>query len=95
MSGALPVAQGGAPPDDEAPHLHVVDDDGRLRKLLSRYLTGNRNRLPYVEPEPPQVGGTRSLVAVPNHDGGAFFGKPGRHRQADACRTARDDRTPP
>ncbi|ESR23207.1 response regulator [Lutibaculum baratangense] len=49
MSGTLPVAQGGAPPDDEAPHLLVVDDDGRIRKLLSRYLSGNGYRVTTAE----------------------------------------------
>ncbi len=32
-------------PDDQAPHVLVVDDDRRLRELLSRYLSGNGFRV--------------------------------------------------
>ena len=32
-------------PDDEAPHLLVIDDDTRLRELLTRYLTNNGFRV--------------------------------------------------
>lgn len=34
-----------APPEDDAPHLLVVDDDSRLRDLLSRYLRDNGYRV--------------------------------------------------
>jgi two-component system phosphate regulon response regulator OmpR len=37
---AVPV-----PPADDAPHLLVVDDDRRIRDLLSRYLTGEGYRI--------------------------------------------------
>jgi two-component system phosphate regulon response regulator OmpR len=37
---AVPV-----PPADDAPHLLVVDDDRRIRDLLSRYLTGEGYRV--------------------------------------------------
>jgi two-component system phosphate regulon response regulator OmpR len=33
------------PPADDAPHLLVVDDDRRIRDLLSRYLTGEGYRI--------------------------------------------------
>ena len=34
---------------DDAPHLLVVDDDNRIRTLLSRYLTGNGYRVTTAE----------------------------------------------
>jgi two-component system phosphate regulon response regulator OmpR len=34
-----------APPPDDAPHLLVVDDDSRIRELLSRYLTDHGYRV--------------------------------------------------
>ena len=34
-----------AVPDDDAPHLLVVDDDRRIRDLLSRFLTGEGYRI--------------------------------------------------
>ncbi|MCB1478491.1 MAG: response regulator transcription factor [Tepidamorphaceae bacterium] len=36
-------------PGDEAPHLLVVDDDRRIRTLLSRYLTENGYRITIAE----------------------------------------------
>jgi two-component system phosphate regulon response regulator OmpR len=39
---AVPVP---VPPADDAPHLLVVDDDRRIRDLLSRYLTGEGYRI--------------------------------------------------
>ena len=33
------------PPADDAPHLLVVDDDRRIRDLLSRFLTGEGYRV--------------------------------------------------
>src|SRR5687768_562672 len=33
------------PPADDAPHLLVVDDDRRIRDLLSRFLTGEGYRI--------------------------------------------------
>jgi two-component system phosphate regulon response regulator OmpR len=36
-------------PDDDAPHLLVVDDDGRIRALLSRYLNGAGYRVTTAE----------------------------------------------
>jgi two-component system phosphate regulon response regulator OmpR len=35
----------GIPPADDAPHLLVVDDDRRIRALLSRYLSGQGYRV--------------------------------------------------
>ena len=32
-------------PDDDAPHVLVVDDDSRLRQLLTRYLSNNGYRV--------------------------------------------------
>ena len=34
-----------SPPDDSAPHILVVDDDRRLRELLTRYLSNNGFRV--------------------------------------------------
>ena len=34
-----------AAPDDDAPHLLVVDDDTRIRNLLKQYLTENGFRV--------------------------------------------------
>lgn len=36
-------------PDDDAPHLLVVDDDGRIRELLSRYLNAEGYRVTTAE----------------------------------------------
>lgn len=36
-------------PEDDAPHLLVVDDDGRIRALLSRYLNGAGYRVTTAE----------------------------------------------
>jgi two-component system phosphate regulon response regulator OmpR len=38
-------AQRGASPDDNAPHILVVDDDSRIRDLLARYLQDNGFRV--------------------------------------------------
>ena len=38
-----------APPADDAPHLLVVDDDRRIRDLLSRYLTSEGYRISTAE----------------------------------------------
>lgn len=38
-----------SPPSDEAPHLLVVDDDRRIRALLSRFLTENGFRVTTAE----------------------------------------------
>lgn len=43
-SDALPVA-----PSDDAPHLLVVDDDRRIRALLSRFLVGEGYRVSTAE----------------------------------------------
>jgi two-component system phosphate regulon response regulator OmpR len=43
---AVPVP---VPPADDAPHLLVVDDDRRIRDLLSRYLTGEGYRISTAE----------------------------------------------
>ena len=43
-----PVAQP-IPPADDAPHLLVVDDDRRIRDLLSRYLTSEGYRISTAE----------------------------------------------
>ena len=37
------------PPSDDAPHLLVVDDDRRIRDLLSRFLTGEGYRVTTAE----------------------------------------------
>jgi two-component system phosphate regulon response regulator OmpR len=37
------------PPDDDAPHLLIVDDDRRIRALLSRYLAGEGYRVTTAE----------------------------------------------
>ncbi len=42
MNNAAPIM---TKPDDEAPHVLVVDDDRRLRELLSRYLSSNGFRV--------------------------------------------------
>jgi two-component system phosphate regulon response regulator OmpR len=41
----LAAAANPIPPADDAPHLLVVDDDRRIRDLLSRYLTGEGYRI--------------------------------------------------
>jgi two-component system, OmpR family, phosphate regulon response regulator OmpR len=38
-----------APPADDAPHLLIVDDDRRIRSLLSRYLLGEGYRVTTAE----------------------------------------------
>ena len=43
---AVPVP---VPPADDAPHLLVVDDDRRIRSLLSRFLTGEGYRISVAE----------------------------------------------
>jgi two-component system phosphate regulon response regulator OmpR len=43
---AVPVP---IPPADDAPHLLVVDDDRRIRDLLSRYLSGEGYRISTAE----------------------------------------------
>ena len=40
------------PPADDAPHLLVVDDDRRIRDLLSRYLTGEGYRISTADSAP-------------------------------------------
>src|ERR1700694_4723162 len=37
-------------PADDAPHLLIVDDDRRIRSLLSRYLQGEGYRVTTAEP---------------------------------------------
>ncbi|EHK57377.1 response regulator, partial [Allomesorhizobium alhagi] len=39
------LANNSAAPDDDAPHLLVVDDDTRIRNLLKQYLTENGFRI--------------------------------------------------
>ena len=38
-----------AAPADDAPHLLIVDDDRRIRSLLSRYLQGEGYRVTTAE----------------------------------------------
>ena len=39
MSMPVPIkAQKGRAPDDNSPHILVIDDDNRIRDLLARYL---------------------------------------------------------
>ncbi len=45
MSGASPSGRPREPVSDEAPHILVVDDDRRLRDLLSRFLADNGYRV--------------------------------------------------
>ena len=45
MSDAALVPPAFNPPADDAPHLLVVDDDRRIRALLSRYLSGQGYRV--------------------------------------------------
>ncbi|MDB5510445.1 MAG: ompR [Hyphomicrobiales bacterium] len=45
MSDAAVVPPAFNPPADDAPHLLVVDDDRRIRALLSRYLSGQGYRV--------------------------------------------------
>lgn len=45
VAGALPAAAACDPLPDDAPHVLVVDDDERIRNLLSRYLTTNGFRV--------------------------------------------------
>jgi len=33
------------PPDDQAPHILIVDDDTRIRQLLTQYLSQNGYRV--------------------------------------------------
>jgi two-component system phosphate regulon response regulator OmpR len=43
------VSLSSSPPDDTAPHLLVVDDDSRIRVLLSRFLRGEGYRVSTAE----------------------------------------------
>ncbi len=45
MSEAVSSLPALAPPADDAPHLLVVDDDRRIRALISRYLSGQGYRV--------------------------------------------------
>ena len=45
MNAALPTSTKPAAPADNAPHLLVVDDDTRIRSLVSRFLQGEGYRV--------------------------------------------------
>ncbi len=45
MAQAAPLAQANPRPADDAPHLLLVDDDRRIRDLLSRFLSGEGYRV--------------------------------------------------
>jgi two-component system, OmpR family, phosphate regulon response regulator OmpR len=45
MTTPTPVKAQGGTPDDNAPHILVVDDDSRIRDLLARYLQDNGFRV--------------------------------------------------
>ena len=45
MTTPTPVKAQGSTPDDNAPHILVVDDDSRIRDLLARYLQDNGFRV--------------------------------------------------
>jgi len=45
MTTPTPVKAQGGSPDDNAPHILVVDDDSRIRDLLARYLQDNGFRV--------------------------------------------------
>ena len=46
MTMPTPIkAHRGTAPDDNAPHILVVDDDSRIRDLLARYLQDNGFRV--------------------------------------------------
>lgn len=49
MTGTAPIAPRIAAPADDAPHLLVVDDDRRIRSLLSRFLMGEGYRVTTAE----------------------------------------------
>jgi two-component system phosphate regulon response regulator OmpR len=45
MTAPTPLKAHGGTPDDNAPHILVVDDDSRIRDLLARYLQDNGFRV--------------------------------------------------
>ena len=45
MAQAATIARAPAQPADDAPHLLLVDDDRRIRDLLSRFLSGEGYRV--------------------------------------------------
>ena len=45
MPTPLKAQAGRSSPDDNAPHILVVDDDSRIRDLLARYLQDNGFRV--------------------------------------------------
>ena len=49
MSLAAPLVRTPQPPDDDAPHLLLVDDDRRIRDLLSRFLSSEGYRVTTAE----------------------------------------------
>lgn len=49
MTNTAEIAQSAAPPDDDAPHILVVDDDRRIRELIKRYLSENGYRISTAE----------------------------------------------
>ena len=49
MNAAIPTIVKPAAPADNAPHLLVVDDDTRIRSLLSRFLQGEGYRVTTAE----------------------------------------------
>jgi two-component system phosphate regulon response regulator OmpR len=49
LNAALPTSTKPAAPADNAPHLLVVDDDTRIRSLLSRFLQGEGYRVTTAE----------------------------------------------
>ena len=66
--------------DGEAPHIMVVDDDDRLRKLLRRYLSENGYRVTTAQSAADAEAKLRGLtfdllvldVMMPGEDGIAF-----------------------
>src|ERR1041384_1805587 len=46
MTVPTPLKAHRGSPDDNAPHILIVDDDSRIRDLLARYLQANRCRAP-------------------------------------------------
>lgn len=49
MSSTAEITQGTPSPDDDAPHILVVDDDRRIRELIRRYLSENGYRISTAE----------------------------------------------
>ena len=67
MPTPIKTHRGSSSPDDNAPHILVVDDDSRIRDLLARYLQDNGFRVTTAVDAASARACMRSLVVRPAH----------------------------